>query len=339
MKLHPHGERGGDRVEVPAEDIHRTGTGIAGTAGRIREISQSVGEISIDSKSFGALNEGFAVSAQQQVRTAQQHVAATAREVDAAAEATHSTANSYQATEETNAKRFTDIQNGTDGQEPPTDSRTTTSPQAGPAGVPPRPSWRDTINDPTNFTPAEQAQIRDALHKMAQPPEPGKVAGAGALTPEQRQLMARVHKLLTIERDTPMQKALPQGTANDYLGNVIRTTAADGWKFDPKVMGGFAARQQDGVNLRSNLDMIHGNRLDYPDTRFNLTDPNEPVYVMRFPAIDPKRYTTPFGAPYSDEPGMLGKLDPAVQATASDMTSVAESAGVRTDTYHREVNP
>jgi hypothetical protein len=399
------GGGGGGKGQYPTDDIHSTGTGISGTAGRIREISTNVGNVSIDSRSFGALNEEFSTTAQQHVQTTQQHVEATSKEVDAAADATHSTASSYQTTEENNTKLFTDIQNGQDGTgsqrtapegttnsqpdttapataspaDPPADPTTsapsgaTTTPSgtsapadpravtpggppppSGPpsAGVPPphsppavtggppsRPSWRDEINDPRNFTPDEQAKINDALHKMAQDPEPGKVAGAGALTPEQRELMGRVQKLVTIDPDTPMQKAMPQGSANDYLGNVTRTRAVDGYDFDPNSMSGFVARQQDGTNLHSNGDVIQGNRLDYPHTRFNVADPNEPVYVMRYPADDPSRYSTPLGAPYSDAPGMLGQHDPAVQGTADDMTNAAHSAGISPDDYHREVNP
>jgi hypothetical protein len=421
----PHGEEPGGgpggKAEYPTDDMHSTGTGIAGTAGAIREVSQNVGNVSIGPQSFGALNEEFAGTAQQHVQTAQQHVAATAKEVDAAADATHATADSYQATEDNNAKSFNDIANEGGGEPtapsstgggdepttasaaapaPPTgptapttgspagggDDPTTPSgatsaaaqpapptdpsggataaapaapppppppppstphgaggppptPPGGPGGGPPgRPSWRDTIDDPHNFTPDEQAKIHDALHKMAQDPEPGKVAGSGALTPEQRQLLGRVQKLVTIEPDTPMQKAMPQGSANDYLGNVTRTRAVDGYNFDPSQMGGFVARQQDGTNLHTNTDVIQGNRLDYPGTRFNLADPSEPVYVMRFPADDPSRYSTPLGAPYSDEPGMLGQHDPAVQATATDMTGAANAAGIPPDQYHQAVN-
>jgi len=427
----PHGQEpeggGGGKAEYPTDDIHNTGTGITGTASAIRDVSSKVGGISIGAKDFGALNEEFAATAQQHVQTAQQHVEATAKEVDAAADATHNTANSYQATEDANAKSFNDIANennsdgaptapsstsggGGGGDEPtttssaapaapptdptapsstapaapptdptdpaattaappppppPTDPATTaaaapaappppppppptapsgsgggppSSPPSGGGGTPSRPSWRDTIDDPHNFTPDEQAQIHDALHKMAQDPEPGKVAGAGALTPEQRQLLGRVQKLVTIESDTPMQKAMPQGSANDYLGNVTRTRAVDGYNFDPNQMGGFVARQQDGTNLHTNGDVIQGNRLDYPGTRFNLTDPNEPVYVMRFPAEDPSRYSTPLGAPFSDDPGMLGRGDPAVQATADDMTGAAHAAGIPPDQYHQAIN-
>jgi hypothetical protein len=367
---------GGGSAEYPTEDIHSTGTGISGTAGRIREISQDVGNVSIDGRSFGALNEEFSATAQQHVRTAQQHVSTTATEVDAAADATHSTASSYQATEENNARLFTGIQNGETGSGQRTAPASTTSadggdttpssvptvarPPADPTdassgppglgapppsdplaltgGAPPRPSWRDTINDPKNFTPDEQAKINDALHTMAQDPKPGEVAGSGALTPEQRQLMGRVQKLVTVDPDTPMQKAMPQGSANDYLGNVTRTRAVDGYNFSPDQMGGFVARQQDDTNLHTNGDVIQGNRLDYPGTRFNLTDPNEPVYVMKFPADDPSRYSTPLGAPFSTAPGMLGEHDPAVQSAATDMVGAAHAAGIPADQYHQAVN-
>lgn len=323
---------GGGKVRYPAEHIHAAGTSIAGTAGRIREVGQQVGNVSIDSRSFGALNEEFATTAQQHVLTAQRHVEKTAKEVDAAADATHATANNYQATEQSNAKLFTDIQNNEA-------SPITPAGPSGKAPPPPEPSWRDTINDPKNFTPDEQAKIHDALHKMAQDPEPGKVAGAGALTPEQRQLMARVQKLVTIEADTPMQKAMPQGSANDYLSNVTRTKAVDGYVFDPNRVGGFVARQQDGMGLHSNGEVIQGNRLDYPGTRFNLADPNEPVYVMKFPADDPTRYQTPLGAPFSNDPGMLGEFHPDVQATAADMTAAAVGAGIDPTEFHEQVSP
>ncbi len=382
---------GGGDVRLSADDLHSTGTGISGTASRIRAISQSVGDVSIDGKSFGALNEEFATTAQQHVLTAQQHVEATAKEVDAAADATHSTATAYQTTEENNAKLFTDIQNGQDTggsrttpssaapagpTDPATPSSTSTAPggptaptgepgdPAAPAAPPPPPpparppsvggppsdppalggaappprSWRDEIDDPKNFTPDERAKINDALTTMAQDPVPGKVAGSGALTPEQRQLMGRVQKLVTIDPATPMQKAMPQSAASDYLGNVTRTRAVDGWNFNPNEMGGFVARQQDGTALHTNGEVIQGNRLDYPGTRFNLADPNEPVYVMRFPADDPSRYSTPLGAPYSDGPGMLGAHDPAVEATANDMTGAANAAGIPPDQYHLAVN-
>jgi hypothetical protein len=85
--------------------------------------------------------------------------------------------------------------------------------------------------------------------------------------------------------------------------------------------------------------VIQGNRLDYPGTRFNPTDPNEPVYVMKFPADDPGRYQTPLGAPFSTQPGMLGEHHPDVRATATDMTAAADNAGIRSSEYRERVYP
>lgn len=188
------------------------------------------------------------------------------------------------------------------------------------------------------FTPAEQAELHDALHKMAQPPKPGEVAGSGQLTPHQQELVARLQSKITIDPGTPMQKVLPAGSAADYLNNTTRAKATDGWNFDPNQVGGFVGRQQDAAGLHTPTQMIDGNRLDYPGTRFAAGDPNAPIYVMKFPATQPDRYSTPLGAPFDNGPGMLGEHDPAVQSAAQAMTGHAGAAGIPSGAYHEQVS-
>jgi hypothetical protein len=356
-------------MRYPHEQIQTAGTALSGHANSLRSIASSAQGNSMAPSSLGSLASGMANVIDGHLQQVPGHISIMADTEEGHGQRLRSNATAMREADQVHAATFKDIESsmhsppgGPKGMAPSTEGtsgrgQTALSGSTGPVGAPPsssgqapppagppavaggdpsRPSWRDAINGPNNFTPDERAKINDALHKMAQDPVPGNVAGAGSLTLEQRQLMARMQKLVTIESDTPMQKAMPQGAANDYLGNITRTKDVDGWTFDPNRMGGFVARQQDGVNLHSNGDVIRGNRLDYPGTRFNLTDSNEPVYVMRFPADDLARYSTPLGAPYSDGPGMLGEHDPAVQSTADGMVSAAQSAGV--SGYERTVS-
>jgi hypothetical protein len=190
-------------------------------------------------------------------------------------------------------------------------------------GTPPhRESWTDTIR--RNFSNEEYHRFTKALRKMAEDPsEPGRVAGSGALTPRERELMARAQALVTIEPDTPMRKVVPPGDVPKILSG------------DYDSVGGFVSRAQDGPHLTTPDDVVQGNRLDYRNSPFQpgMAD----VTVVEFPATDPSRYQTPFGAPQDMETN-LPENSPAVRRAADDMVESAERAGVDPATYGRYIS-
>ncbi|HEV2777934.1 MAG TPA: hypothetical protein VGX25_00900 [Actinophytocola sp.] len=193
----------------------------------------------------------------------------------------------------------------------------------GTPGGPPqhRESWRDTIK--RNFTREEYHRLQKALHKMAQDPsEPGRVAGSGALTPKERELVARAQKLVTVEADTPMRKVIPPGDVAKYLSG----------RYDS--IGGFVSRAQDGGHLSTPDDIVRGNRLDYYNSPFGPG--MSEVHVIEFPATDPGRYQTPLGAP-QDLHTNLPENSPAVRRATDDMMDAAEAAGLDPSTYQRYI--
>ncbi|WP_018686728.1 hypothetical protein [Actinokineospora enzanensis] len=182
------------------------------------------------------------------------------------------------------------------------------------------PHWMDSVRG--KFTDQEWADFKGAMDKLGTDPTPGNVPGSGALTPHERDLMARAMNEVTVGDGTLMQKVIPDGTVSKYL---------DGSYTD---VGGFVARHQDAGVLNNPADLINGNRLDYVGTPYDVNQPN--IHTLEFPASDASLYQTPVGAP--SVPHDLPATDPRVLAARDDMLHSVENAGVNPDRYTPSIN-
>jgi uncharacterized protein YukE len=228
---------------------------------------------------------------------------------------------------------------GTDG--PPPGGRTGGTPPGGPppgtpggppggpgrGGTPPggpaarREHWMQAIE--RTFTKEEFHKFKKALGKMAENPnEPGRVAGSGALTPKERELVARAQHLVTIDPDTPMVKIVPNSDVPKILSG----------QYDS--VGGFVSRAQDGTHLRTTDDLVQGNRLDYRNSPFGPG--MSEVHVIEFPATDPGKYQVPLGAPQDVETS-LPENSPAVRRATDDMIDAARAAGLNPGSFERYI--
>jgi hypothetical protein len=165
------------------------------------------------------------------------------------------------------------------------------------------------------------------------------IPGAGRLSDHERELVARVQRVVAIEPNTAMLKVLRPGSVERYLR---REVSPGVWgqapPFDYRLVGGSVVRQQDCVALRTPADFVRALRLDFPLSPFR---PDQPVlHTMEFPAVDPAQYVTPFGAPSQPYPEQGFPPDHAdVQLVAVAMAQAAERAGVDPNTFRREIRP
>ncbi|SDI59839.1 hypothetical protein SAMN05192558_106348 [Actinokineospora alba] len=205
---------------------------------------------------------------------------------------------------------------GTGSPTPPTPrTPTPASPGSGP-------HWRDQVR--SQFTPDEFADFERAMDRLATDPVPGgtDVPGSGALTPHERDLMARAMNAVDITPSTTMQKVIPDNAVQNYLDGT----------WGPQV-GGFVARNQDAGVLNTPADLINGNRLDYTGSPYSTSQPN--IHVMEFPASDPSMYSTPIGAPHTPD---IPDGSPPVVRARDEMIDAVENAGVNPTTYHPATN-
>ncbi|WP_018686726.1 hypothetical protein [Actinokineospora enzanensis] len=122
------------------------------------------------------------------------------------------------------------------------------------------------------------------------------MSGSVDLTQHERELVARVHAIVTLEPDTPLVKVLTPGSVDRYLrGDISAGVIGALPPFDYRFVGGMVARLQDCVHLRAPRDYFQAFRLDYAGSPFH---PDMPVlHTMEFPALYPDRYVIPYGAP------------------------------------------
>lgn len=184
------------------------------------------------------------------------------------------------------------------------------------------PSWREEADK--HFTPKERQELDNAMRKLSEEPNDRGVPGSGRLTQHERELMARAQQLVTIDKDTPMQKVIPPGDVDNYLNG----------KYSE--VGGFVARQQDAAHLNTPASLIQGNRLDYADTPYRSN--MDRVNVIEFPATDPDRYKTPLGAPAPADHGAL-PTDPSVRHASDRMHDAARTVGLDSSTYNQSNYP
>jgi hypothetical protein len=285
---------------------------------------------------------------------AKQQVAKAAEAVEGARTQTKTAREALQHTEQASADRLNRLKSDVDGKTTPSATATATAPPSAPAttstappgagGGPPDPphppggggggslppttpssgsstpprSWREEIKN--HFSPSEQRELDSAFQKMAEDPRPGEVAGSGRLTQRERELAAEAQKLVTITPDTRMQKVIPPGDVIKYRNG------------DFTEVGGFVARQQDATHMSTPDELIQGNRLDYPGTKYTSGMPE--VHVIEFRAGTPDNYRIPFGAPYGGTSGLAAN-DPDVFRAGDDMLTAGRTRGLDPNSYYR----
>jgi hypothetical protein len=174
---------------------------------------------------------------------------------------------------------------------------------------------------------------------MTEEPRQSTVPGSGSMTQHERELVARVHTVATVQPDTVMSKPVRPGSLERYLRSEV---SAGIWgkepPFDFRLIGGTVARAQDVANLRTPADFVRAFRLDYPG---NPTRPDLPVlHVMEFLVVDPAQFVIPLGAPalpYPEKGFPPNMTD--VRVAGFRMIEAAETAGVDPNTYRLELNP
>lgn len=165
------------------------------------------------------------------------------------------------------------------------------------------------------------------------------IPGAGRLSDHERELVARVQRVVGIEPNTMMLKVLRPGSAERHLR---REVSPGVWgqapPFDYRLVGGSVVRQQDCAALRSPADFLRALRLDFAHSPFR---PDQPVlHTMEFPAVDARQYVTPFGAPSQPYPEQGFPADHVdVELVAAAMAQAAERVGVDPNTFRREIRP
>jgi hypothetical protein len=165
------------------------------------------------------------------------------------------------------------------------------------------------------------------------------IPGSGQLDDNERELVARVQRVVVLEPSTVMVKVLRPGSLDRYLrGEVSPGVWGQAPPFDYRLVGGTVARQQDCADLRTPADVVRAFRLDYPLSPFH---PGQPViHTMEFLAVRPSQFFTPLGAPSEPYPESGFPPDhPQVRLVAAAMASAAERAGIDPNTYRTEVRP
>lgn len=165
------------------------------------------------------------------------------------------------------------------------------------------------------------------------------IPGSGALTRRERELLARVHTIVTVEAGTVLAKPLRPGSLVRYLRSEVSAGRPGGQPpFDYRTAGGIVGRQQDVAELRTPGQLIRAFRLDYEDSPFV---PDLPVlHVLEFAATQPAQLVIPLGAPCPTFPktGSPPNLTEA-RVIAKHMVAAATAAGVDPDTTRMELNP
>jgi hypothetical protein len=209
-----------------------------------------------------------------------------------------------------------------------------TNPPGSPGGPPSNPPagsshpnqplpWRQAMEQ--HFTPNELAEIDQGLRNGSNDnPGPGQVPGAGQLTDRQRDLLVQAQHpdVVQINPDTRMQKILGPGAEQSYANNYDPSTNPDpnSSYFDSNKVGSFVSRVVDNPAGQTPGEMIQANRLDYPGSTFNGSNP---IYVMEFDAGS-SSYQTPIGAPsVHGDPNLSDTSTPVVDAR-DDMLARAQ---------------
>ncbi|HET9142717.1 hypothetical protein [Actinophytocola sp.] len=153
------------------------------------------------------------------------------------------------------------------------------------------------------------------------------VPGSGALSQQERILVARVHTMVEPTPDTMMFKVLPAGALRVYLGNLISTAGPGELTLDCRTAGGYVARVVDAEDLRTPAAFIKAFHWDYPTVGFPLNASR--IHVMEFPAGPVDWYSVPLGAPAHPDPSLgLHHTSPQVRQVADEMVAAGEAAGI-----------
>ncbi|GAB2980713.1 hypothetical protein LWP59_00875 [Amycolatopsis acidiphila] len=345
---------GGKGYRFEPEQLGSMEGRIGATRTKVDGVGQRVASTNFGAQSMGVVGSTMTGTLNNALGSAKQQVAKAGEAVEGARTQTKSARDALQNTDRANADRLNRLKSDGDGKTTPSSTATATSPSGtsasttspagagggppGPPGPPPPPgggggslppttpsgggstprSWRDEIKN--HFSASEQRELDSAFKKMSEDPRPGEVPGSGRLTQHERELAAEAQKLVTISPDTRMQKVIPPADVDNYLDGRYQQ------------VGGFAARQQDATHMSTPDDLIRGNRLDYPGTKYTTGMPE--VHVIEFRAGAPDNYQIPFGAPHGGASG-LDASNPAVTRAGDDMITGARTAGVDPNTYHR----
>lgn len=327
---------GGKGYRFEPEQLGTMEGRIGETRAKVHGAGQRVASTNFGAQSMGVVGSTMTGTLNSALGNAEQQVAKAAEAVDGARTQTKTAREALQRTEQASADTLRKLRSDVDGTTPPPRTGAATAPPGpprppagggggglpptSPSGASPTPprSWREEIKD--HFSPSEQRELDSAFQKMSEDPRPGEVPGSGQLTQRERELAAEAQKLVTIGPDTRMQKVIPSDDVDKYL---------DGGYSQ---VGGFVARRQDATHLSTPDDLIRGNRLDYPGTKYTTGMPE--VHVIEFRAGAPDNYQIPFGAPHGGASGLTAS-DPAVTRAGDDMITGARAAGVDPNTYQR----